>query len=102
VGLTFADSGSGDFVGVFDGADLVVPSGYSSGTLSDTSIYHNATFTSLGVTPGAYVWTWGTGEDADSFTLDIKAAKAGPEPASLTVLALGLAGLGMALRTRRT
>src|SRR5215831_18976175 len=53
-------------------------------------------------TPGTYVWTWGTGEDADSFTLDIKAAKTVPEPASLTVLALGLAGLRMALRTRRT
>src|SRR5215471_4892730 len=51
---------------------------------------------------GTYVWTWGTGEDADSFTLDIKAAKTVPEPASLTVLALGLAGLRMALRTRRT
>jgi len=75
--------------------------GYVSGNpLSDTSTYNNATFASLGVTPGTYVWTWGTGTHADSFTLQIGPA-AVPEPASLTVLALGLAGLGMALRTRR-
>jgi hypothetical protein len=106
---TNATSGSGDIVGLFNGiaggsaaANLIVPSGYVSGaTLSDTATYDNATFASLGATPGTYKWTWGTGEDADSFTLDIKAAKAVPEPASLTVLALGLAGLGMATRTRR-
>ena len=45
-------------------------------------------------------WTWGTGANADSFTLQIGAA-AVPKPASLPLLVMGLAGLGMALRTRR-
>jgi hypothetical protein len=99
-GLIFADSGSGDFVGVLFGGLLEVPTGYSSGPLTDTATYDNQTFASLGVTPGTYVWTWGTGAHADSFTLQIGPAAA-PEPASLTVLAMGLAGLGMALRTRR-
>jgi hypothetical protein len=98
-----ASSGNGDLVGInnlFGGFTLFVPVGYVSGhALSDTSTYDNATFASLGVTPGTHEWTWGTGTHADSFTLQIGAV---PEPASLSLLAMGLAGLGMVLRTRRT
>jgi putative SOS response-associated peptidase YedK len=52
-----------------DTPDREKHSGYASddalGTSTDT--WDNATFASLGVTPGTYVWTWGT--DADqSFT----------------------------------
>jgi hypothetical protein len=51
---------------------LFVPNGYvSDSPLSDTSTYDNQTFVTLGATPGTYVWTWGSGADADSFTLDI-------------------------------
>jgi hypothetical protein len=67
--LTFANSGSGDAVGI-NHADnnLEVFEGYLSGaSLSDTSTYANQTFGTL----GAYVWTWGTGAHADSFTLQI-------------------------------
>ena len=73
---TFANSGGGDLV-VFNDeisvADLtlLVPLNYVSDTaLSNTSTWDNATFASLGVTPGTYVWTWGTGAD-QSFTLEI-------------------------------
>ena len=31
--------------------------------------FNNATFASLGVTPGTYVWTWGTGLANQNFTL---------------------------------
>ena len=55
--------------------------------------YDNATFASLGVTPGTYEWTWGTGTDADSFTLTEIGAV--PEPASPPLLAMYLAGLGL-------
>jgi PEP-CTERM motif len=98
VGTFPSSSGSGDKV-VIDGDLLAVPAGYVSGDpLADMSTYNNATFASLGVTPGTYEWTWGSGPDADSFTLEIGAV---PEPGSLPLLAMGLAGLGLVVRTRR-
>jgi hypothetical protein len=70
-----------------------VPSGYVSGTsLSDTSTYDGATFASLGVTPGVYKWTWGSGTNADSFKLDIVAV---PEPSTWIMMLAGFAGLGL-------
>jgi hypothetical protein len=69
-GFTFPSSGSGDSVDI-DGTFeiLSVPLDYvSERALSDNSTYDNRTFGSLGVTPGTYVWTWGSGATADSFT----------------------------------
>ena len=53
-----------------------MPIGYVSGSaLSDTgATWDNQTFRSLDVTPGTYKWTWGSGANADSFTLNIGAA----------------------------
>jgi hypothetical protein len=98
-GYTGANGGSGDLVGiVFTGPpisqhQLVVPAGYVSGPLSDTSTWNNQTFDSLGVTPGTYEWTWGSGTSNDSFTLDIVAPASVPEPASVLLLAGALVGL---------
>jgi PEP-CTERM motif len=93
-------SGSGDIVGIgMFGMDLVVPSGYASGSaLSDTATYINQTFASLGVIPGTYLWTWGSGASGDTFSLQIGPDTAVPEPASLTLLGVGLAGLGVVRR----
>jgi hypothetical protein len=91
-GPTFVNSDSGDAVAISGTFDvLFVPQGYVSGTpLSDTSTYSNATFASLGITPGTYEWTWGTGAD-QNFTLDIVAP---PVPDSGSTLGLLLVALG--------
>ncbi|MGA3066494.1 MAG: PEP-CTERM sorting domain-containing protein [Tepidisphaeraceae bacterium] len=74
-----ATSGSGDSVGESAFTDvLYLPVGYVSGdALSDSSTFANSTLASLGVTPGSYAWTWGSGSTADSFRLDISN---GPAP----------------------
>lgn len=103
-----AATGSGDWVGIWGdpvayGAPMFwVPSGYASGTaLSNTATYDSATFASLGLTPGTYVWTWGAGAE-QSFTLQIGNAVGVPEPAALGTFGLGLLLIGgfMGLRRR--
>ena len=88
----FADSGSGNYVGVGN-VFLRVPSHYiSDAALLDTATYDNATFASLGVTPGTYVWIWGDGTGNQSFTLEIGST---PLPATLPLFATGRGALGL-------
>lgn len=90
-----ANSNTGPFAGVQGtGGLLFVPGGYTSGTiLSDSATWTGATLSSLGVTPGTYTYTWGSGATADSFTLN-----AVPEPSTWATL---LAGVGMLIGFRR-
>ena len=101
-----ASSGSGDFVGIqvfnFDGVGpngiLFVPQGYVSGAaLSDSMTFNSATFASLGLTPGTYVWTWGTGLPNQNFTLHIGSVPDGGSTVSL----LGFASLGLVALRRK-
>jgi hypothetical protein len=99
----FADTGSGDLVGIFGFAGLmIVPFNYVSGTaLSDSMTFNNATLASLGVTPGTYVWTWGTGAD-QRFTLQIGSVGVPGVPhGGSTVSLLGFGLLGLAALRRK-
>jgi len=61
--------------------------------------FDNATFASLGVTPGTYEWTWGTGLRNQNFTLIIGGA--GVPDGGSTVSLLGFALLGLAALRRK-
>jgi hypothetical protein len=66
--------------GLLSSTAIIVPIGYVSGTaLSDSATYSGTTLASLGVTPGTYVWTWGTGAN-QNFTLQIRPAVPPPPP----------------------
>ena len=78
-----------------------MPQGYVSGAaLSDSMTFNNATFASLGVTPGTYVWTWGTGLPNQNFTLQSSEGLGCPDGGS-TVSLLGFALLGLAALRRK-
>lgn len=97
-----ASLSSGPLVGVSNAFFLAVPAGYVSGTPlgTSTATYDGASFAKLGLTPGSYVWTWGQGTSADSFTVNI-GGSAVPEPANWAMLLPGFGLLGGALRYRK-
>jgi hypothetical protein len=58
---------------------------------------------SLGLAPGAYVWNWGAGDHADSFTINVVTSPPlpVPEPSTWAMMLLGFAGLGYAAVRRQ-
>lgn len=85
-GFALATSGAGPIAGINTTISmLVVPAGYIDGTPLGvaTTTWSGQTLAGMGVTPGTYVWTWGAGPTADSFTLIVNA----PSPASVPTLA---------------
>jgi hypothetical protein len=91
-----AKLGGGSMVGINGNFGvLFVPKGYVSGaSLTSTDTWSNASFASLGMTPGTYTWTWGTGMNADSLILQIGAASAtNGVPDSGSTIALMLAAV---------
>jgi hypothetical protein len=100
-GGTNASPGSGDLFGVAGAFDIIaVPHNYASGTmLSATDTFSGKTLSSLGLTPGTYTYTWGTGGPAHTLTVQVGTV---PEPSSVLIASCGvLAGLGVWLWRRR-
>lgn len=78
-----------------------VPSSYTSGAMSGYSRWSGKTLSSLGVTPGTYVWSWGSGGwGGDSVTLTVQTPTAVPEPSSLVLCVVAAASLGLRVRKR--
>jgi hypothetical protein len=100
-GPFFPNTGSGNLVGMAASTGgLFVPQGYVSDTaLSDSMTFNNQTFASMRLTPGTYVWTWGTGLPNQNFTLIIPGA--GVPDGGSTVSLLGCALLGLAALRRK-
>ncbi len=106
-GLGFSvlgSSGSGPVVGVQTSAGLLtVPVGYSSGDVlaTSTGTWVGATFVSLGMTPGSYVWTL-NGQAPDTFTINIGPVDTSvPEPGSMIMTLGGLGLVSLVIRTRK-
>jgi hypothetical protein len=98
--FTSATTGAGDLVGVqaLQGEPsgfIFVPMGYASGApLSDTATYAGQSFATLGLAPGVYRYNFGSGLDADTFTVEVGAPV--PEPSTWAMMLAGFAGLGLA------
>jgi hypothetical protein len=82
------------------GPEIWVPAGYQSGgPLNASGIFQGETLASLGVTPGMYSWTWGSGANADDLTLHVEQSIP-PVPGPLPLLGAG-AALGWSRRLRK-
>ena len=99
-GATVSSTTSGDFVGVEEGPGyLVVPIGFlSGGALSGTDTFANATFASLGLTPGRYTYDWNVPDDS----LVINIPSGVPELSTWAMMLLGFSGLGYLAYRRST
>ena len=99
----FADSGTGDAVGISgtglgSGTEIRLPADYASGDLLlGTATFDNATFASLGFTPGTYTYTWGSGLNADSLTV----TSVVPEPSTWVLMTVGAGLLAFGVARRR-
>lgn len=107
-GFAVANPGSGAHVGIeMSPVPGLIPDGivlspnYVSGApLTSSATWATATFASLGLIPGSYTWSWGSGADADHYTLNIGAVPM-PEPSSLVLLLGSLLALLLAVGPRR-
>ena len=92
--------GSGDALGeVISSNWIYVPQGYVSGTsLSAMDTYTGQSFSSLGLTPGTYTYTW----SSDFLTVQIGPTSV-PEPSAAILAGIGAVSVvaGVLVRKRR-
>jgi len=70
-GITISVSND-TLMGVFPVNNLAVPTGYISGSyIEGSTLYFNQTLSSLGATPGIYIYSWGSGVNSSILTLQV-------------------------------
>jgi len=75
-------------------------------TISGTATWTGQTFSGLGLIPGTYTWTWGSGPSADRLVLQVGAIAASqPVPAisdwGLIIVSSAIALLGLTVGRKR-
>ncbi|WP_137181548.1 PEP-CTERM sorting domain-containing protein [Roseomonas sp. AR75] len=100
-GLHFADRSDGTGFTFQAAVGMIgLPQGYVSRTgLGGHLMFLGESFASLGLVVGTFVYSWGSGDTADSFTVQVLAPGASiPEPGSLLPVLGGLLLLALARR----
>lgn len=80
-----------------------LPAGYISGApLTVSATWPGVSYASTGITPGDYVWTWGTPSDNSADFIEMNIVPV-PEPTSMALVstAAAIAGFGFCIRRRR-
>lgn len=97
-----SDFGAGSPVALFiAGNSIILPMNYASGDFIQSSATFRNARTFLSLTPGTYVYAYAAsrnGPEIDRFVIQINGAV--PEPASLAMLGVALAGVGVAARRK--
>jgi hypothetical protein len=79
---------------------LFVPEFYSGGPLpSGTATWNNQDFTTMGISPGSYTWTWGQEAEDQKFIINV--GNQVPESSSVVLSACGLGFLSLVMWKRK-
>jgi hypothetical protein len=71
-GTTTGSSSAGTSMGVFPANNLLIPTGYISGSyIGGSTTYFNRTLSSFGAIPGIYIYSWGSGVNSSIITLQV-------------------------------
>jgi hypothetical protein len=99
--------GFGDKLGLFHTSDsdvweLQVSEDYKpNSSLSFSNTWANSTLAGLAFRPGSYVWNLGSGESAETITINVLGGSGVPEPSAWATMIAGISVAGLAMRRRK-